>query len=197
MMPLVSTQGGFDLVLGDRLVLRHRPDAPCLFVGLGHARMHMYRGNFDVEDRLTERTPLRHAEVRSKCGAKSIVFAVNPGQPPRIMAMLRVSDDAATIEFATDDPALNRFWLRLVAEADEHVWGGGEQMSYLDLRDRRFPLWTSEPGVGRDKASTITFQADREGRAGGDYWNTQLPSADLPLLPPLRFACRDNGIHRV
>lgn len=57
----------------------------------------------------------------------------------------------------------------------EHVWGGGEQMSYFDLRGRRFPLWTSESGVGRDRSSPITFQADREGRAGGDYWTTNDP----------------------
>ncbi len=66
----------------------------------------------------------------------------------------------------------NRVWLRLVAESDEHVWGGGEQMSYFDMRGRRFPLWTSEPGVGRDKSTEITFKADVTGKSGGDYYNT-------------------------
>ena len=30
----------------------------------------------------------------------------------------------------------------------------------FDLRGRHFPLWTSEPGVGRDKSTHITWQAD-------------------------------------
>jgi alpha-glucosidase len=66
-------------------------------------------------------------------------------------------------------------WLRILAEPGEHVWGGGEQMSYFDLKGRHFPLWTSEPGVGRDKSSEITFKADAMGKAGGDYWNTNYP----------------------
>ncbi len=48
-------------------------------------------------------------------------------------------------------------------------------MSYFDMRGRRFPLWTSEPGVGRDKTTEITFRADVTGKAGGDYWNTNYP----------------------
>ena len=38
-----------------------------------------------------------------------------------------------------------------------------------------FPLWTSEPGVGRDKTTEITFKADVSGKSGGDYWNTNYP----------------------
>lgn len=174
-MPLLVTSGGFELVLGGRLILRHAPDAPCLFVGAGQARMDMHRGNFDIEDRLSERTPLRHVAASREDGADRLAFAAAAGQAPRLVAVLRVAEDGATLAFSTEDPAINRFWLRVPAEADEHVWGGGEQMSYLDLRGRRFPLWTSEPGVGRDKTSLLTFQADREGRAGGDYHNTNYP----------------------
>lgn len=206
-MPLIRTSDGFDLVLGGRLILRHSSAAPCLFAGVGDARMDMHRGNFDIEDRLTERTPLRHAKVTREDGAERIAFAAAPDQKPRIVATLRAREDGAVLDFAAADPAPNRFWLRVAAEADEHVWGGGEQMSYLDLRGRRFPLWTSEPGVGRDKASPITFQADREGRAGGDYWNTNYPQPTF--LSSRRYALhvgttayaafdfRDDGFHEI
>ncbi len=73
------------------------------------------------------------------------------------------------------DASINRVWLRVTAEAGEHVWGGGEQMSYFDMRGREFPLWTSEPGVGRDKSTEITFKADVTGKSGGDYYNTNYP----------------------
>src|SRR6478735_5145388 len=145
-MKIQTTSNGFDLVLDGRLILRHRGDAPCLFVGQGDARMDMYRGNFDIEDYVIERTPLAHAVV-----------------------------SGSDIAFRAEDPALNRIWIRIQAEPGEHVWGGGEQMSYLDMRGRRFPLWTSEPGVGRDKTTEITFKADVTGKSGGDYWNTNYP----------------------
>ena len=48
-------------------------------------------------------------------------------------------------------------------------------MSYFNLRGRNFPLWTSEPGVGRDKTSEITFQSDVIGKTGGDYFTTNYP----------------------
>ena len=129
--------------------------------------MDMYHGNFDIEDRLSERSPMRHVEIRGS----RIAFAAAPGQPARIALTL----DGDCLNFVSMDPSINRIWLRVCADKDEHVWGGGEQMSYFDLRGRRFPLWTSEPGVGRDKTTEITFKADVSGKAGGDYYHTNYP----------------------
>ncbi|WP_230531135.1 alpha-glucosidase [Microvirga roseola] len=170
-MHIKTTADGFDLVLDGRLVLSHRDDAPCLFVGSGEARMDMYRGNFDIEDYVVERTPLRHAAV----SGSEIAFSAAPGQHARLT--LTVSGDGRNgiVAFNAADAAINRVWLRVAAEKGEHVWGGGEQMSYFDMRGRRFPLWTSEPGVGRDKTTEITFKADVTGKSGGDYWNTNYP----------------------
>ncbi|WP_341475315.1 hypothetical protein, partial [Francisella tularensis] len=47
------------------------------------------------------------------------------------------------------DSKFNRFWLRINSDSNEKVYGCGEQLSYFNLRGRHFPLWTSEPGVGR------------------------------------------------
>ncbi|WP_262299584.1 alpha-glucosidase [Microvirga sesbaniae] len=170
-MQIHTTADGFDLILDGRPILRHRGDAPCLFVGQGDARMDMYRGNFDIEDYVIERTPLAHAVV----SGAAIAFSAAPGQPVRVTLELSGDDRTGAIAFRAEDAALNRIWLRVQAEPGEHVWGGGEQMSYFDMRGRRFPLWTSEPGVGRDKTTEITFKADVTGRSGGDYWNTNYP----------------------
>jgi len=62
----------------------------------------------------------------------------------------------------------NRFWMRLFATPDEKVYGCGEQASYFNLRNRNYPLWTSEPGVGRDKQSLTTFYADLKDKAGNE-----------------------------
>lgn len=166
-MQIAQTSTGFTLSLAGRTLLRHSPEAPCLYVGQGDARMDMYRGNFDIEDYVVERSPLRHAMVEGN----RIGFSTAEGQPVRLV--LTVGDGA--IEFSAPDQTINRIWLRVVADRDEHVWGGGEQMSYFDMRGRRFPLWTSEPGVGRDKSSEITFKADVTGKSGGDYYNTNYP----------------------
>jgi alpha-glucosidase len=167
MLRLVGVDEGFDLFAGDRLLIRQRPATPAFFVGHGRADIAMYRGNFDIADRLDERVALRYADVEDG----RAILATCAGAPGELR--LAVEGDALRIE--TDDAHCNRFWLRIVAEADEQLWGAGEQMSYFGLRGRTFPLWTSEPGVGRDKTSPITFQADVTSHAGGDYWSTNYP----------------------
>ncbi|GAK72002.1 alpha-glucosidase [Agrobacterium rubi] len=166
-MKLEQTETGFTLFLNNRAVLNHSDASPAIFIGSGQERMDMYRGNFEIEDYVIERRALAHAQVEGN----RILLSDATGQPPRLI--LTVVDNAITFE--ATDPKLNRLWVRIKADEDEHVWGGGEQMSYFDMRGRRFPLWTSEPGVGRDPTSEITFKANVKDKAGGDYFNTNYP----------------------
>jgi alpha-glucosidase len=166
-MKFETTPGGFTLSLNGRTILQHGSTAPCIFVGRGRDRIDMHRGRFDIEDRLVERCPLTHAVVEGP----RILLSASEGQEPRLILTM----DGNAIAMETPDPSINRLWIRIAADADEHVWGGGEQFSYFDLRNRRFPLWSSEPGVGRDKTTEITFKADVNDKAGGDYHNTYYP----------------------
>src|SRR6478735_923175 len=111
-MKIQTTSNGFDLVLDGRLILRHRSDEPCLFVGQGDARMDMYRGNFDIEDYVIERTPLAHAVV----SGSDIAFSAAPGQPVRLVLQVSGDDRNGSIAFRAEDPALNRIWIRIQAE---------------------------------------------------------------------------------
>lgn len=165
MLRLQPHADGFDLFAGPTLVLRHRADAPALFVGTGHPLVDMYRGNYFLEDQLVERIALRETAIDGD--------RVTLGANGRALLDLTIADGA--IHLAARDPALNRLWLHAVGEPGERLWGGGEQLSYVDMAGRRFPLWTSEPGVGRDKSTLMTFQCDRDHRSGGDYWNTNYP----------------------
>lgn len=164
---LQALPDGFKVYLGGHLVLSHSAASPCFFVGIGQERIDMYRGNFDIEDYVVERSPLRYAQIENN----NVLLAVAEGHAPR----LRLIVNAGSIAIEPMDTTINRLWLRIAAEAGEHVWGGGEQMSYFDMRGRRFPLWTSEPGVGRDKSTELTFKADITARAGGDYYHTNYP----------------------
>jgi len=166
-MILETTPNGFTISLNGHAILRHSASTPAIYVGHGDERMDMYRGNFEIEDYVIERSALRYAVV----DGNTVTLCEREGQPARLV--LRLTDNA--LELSAEDPSINRFWMRVVADHDEHVWGGGEQMSYFDMRGRRFPLWTSEPGVGRDKMSEITFKSNVEGKAGGDYYNTNYP----------------------
>jgi alpha-glucosidase len=166
-MRIERTEDGFELWLQDTLLLRHSPAQPCVAIGRGTANMAMYRGNFDITDDLAEKIELPVVEFDRHI----LLFRADPWAEAALV--LEIQDHSLVV--ARHAPQWNRFWFRLHAEPAEHVWGCGEQMSYFDLRHRRFPLWTSEPGVGRDKSTAITQRADAEGHAGGDYYTTNYP----------------------
>jgi alpha-glucosidase len=166
---IIMHADGFDLFAGEICVLSHRTHAPAFAIGIGTPDMEMVRGTFG--DDLHLRLPL-------DCFAndKGAIRLWSSDRPDSILG-IKVDVDARKLALrirCTDD-AINRLWIDMRSENGEAFWGGGEQMSYLRLNGRRFPFWTSEPGVGRDKSTKLTQTMDAEGLAGGDYWTTNYP----------------------
>ncbi len=156
---------GFDLRFGDHLVLRHRHSCPAVVMARGNPDILMIRGNFRISD--TPSDSIAPADWRmTEAGAELLHDGA-----PALQIMIHGNRLTMTSLLAGYD----RITVGFHAEPDECVWGGGEQMSYLALKGRAFPIWTSEPGVGRDKSTELTRIMDADGMAGGDYWNTNYP----------------------
>ncbi|MFZ5707464.1 MAG: alpha-glucosidase [Pseudomonadota bacterium] len=164
-LEFVANSDGFDLLFDGRLLLRHGPACPALAMARGNPAIEMYRGNFRIED-APEGT------------ISPIAFAIE-GQSITLfdgdVAAATLSIDGNRLAISALLPSHDRLTLSFFAEPGECVWGGGEQMSYVALNGRRFPIWTSEPGVGRDKSTELTRIMDEQGMAGGDYWNSNYP----------------------
>ena len=185
--------GGFDLLLGDRVILRHRIDTPAFRIAKGNPAVTMVRGNFRMEDAPSdERVPryiqpnrVEDAAPHRECF--DLLLAEDADDSAILRVRVSLHDDGATLELFSMLASHDRLNIELVAEADEHVWGGGEQMSYFDLRGRSFPMWTSEPGVGREPGTTLTDKMSADGSfAGGDYWTTNYP--EPTFLSSRRYA---------
>ncbi len=166
----IAAGGGFDLMLGARTLVRHRPGTPAIGLARGAPQIEMVRGNFRIEETRTA-FPL---PPLTSLAADNVVFA-DPASGATVTLSLAPVAGGARLEVVADGSDANRLWLAIAALPDEHVWGGGEQMSYLCLNGRAFPIWTSEPGVGRDKTTELTRLMDQQGMAGGDYWTTNYP----------------------
>ena len=186
MLTVTTAENSFILSLDGRELVRHTPEEPALFLGKGEESIRMYRGNFDVSDRVSERLALRF------CGMEDGT-AVFTGEGLRGKYRLAVTEENGYLRLAgsAEDASFNRLWLRLCARADEHVTGGGEQFSYLDLRGKLFPIWTREQGVGRNKQTRITQLADESDGGGGDYHTTFFPQPSF-LSSRLYFAHLEN-----
>jgi alpha-glucosidase len=160
------TDRGFELQFAGRTLLRHSSDCPTVSLARGNPSITMFRGNFRIEDAPTDRIQpdqWRFSEDRIELLASG-----------RACVRLSLDKDNGLVVEALE-PGFDRLWIRFHAEPGEAIWGGGEQMSYFALNGRAFPMWTSEPGVGRDKSTALTRLMDEQGMAGGDYWNTNYP----------------------
>lgn len=169
MVRLEPNDGGFDLLIGGRIILRHRPNDPAISMLSGCPQVAMVRGNFRHFDDTVAASPLSVCEVTA---AGRVVMA---SADATARCVLTLSPDASRISLAALTPH-NRLAVDFAPDAEDVLWGGGEQMSYLALNGRRFPIWTSEPGVGREPGTPMTDQASADGSfAGGDYWTTNYP----------------------
>ncbi|TCP93474.1 alpha-glucosidase [Cricetibacter osteomyelitidis] len=187
-MELNQINGGFQLTQNEQVLLSHTNRSPAFFVGIGKEKIEIYRGNFAIEDTIVERIPLKHSKIINN----EIHLAYDELTATQLIIRLdslSLQDSKLIIEQL--DSQLNRFWIRLPAQEDEKVWGCGEQMSYFNLRGRHFPLWTSEPGVGRDKNTEITFLSDKYNKAGGDYYHTNYPQPTF--VSSQHYACHVNS----
>lgn len=169
MFEIRQTENGFELRAGGKLILRHSGAHPALFLGSGREKITMYRGNFTVEDRLERRLPLRFETF----DGEKLIFAI-PGGIEKYTVGVSERGGLLYLTGAAAD-GFSRLWIRLEAEPEEHVTGGGEQFSALDLRGRIFPIWTREQGVGRNKLTEVTRLADCSDGGGGDYHTTFFP----------------------
>jgi alpha-glucosidase len=180
-----KTAEGFEAGLDGKVLIEQRLGLPFLRAGRGAGTYEMYRGNFRIAETIDEAIePLRWsveaasgdaARLLFSRGGKRAISVTMRGEAGRLVARFSEVSGGA----APQAPSYNRFRISLPGSGSEHIYGCGEQFSHLDLKGRNFPLWTSEQGVGRNKATEITRLADLDGGSGGDYFWTFFPQASF------------------
>ena len=173
------------LIFDGKDIFFHSAEKPFVFAGRGSGNYEMFRGNFHISEHLDELVGLRDWQIlESSKGHLTIRFA----QAPLYNLLLTITVIEGRLEFSCgtesdgekkDRNRINRWRFHFSAQAEEQVYGCGEQFSYFNLRGHSFPLWTSEQGVGRNKKTAVTWQADVAEGAGGDYYWTFFPQTSF------------------
>lgn len=176
-MKLTYNEDCFTITLNGVIVINHSKDNPCLYVGTGNSNFDMYRGNFEITDQLQSRIPLSRFMIEEDEFTYRIKLSNTKCMKEHVTLSIIKDNNLIKQEILIDSTynESNRYWVRLVSRANEKYYGCGEQLSYFNLKGRNFPLWSSEPGVGRDKSTYVTFLADVKDKAGGDYYTTNYP----------------------
>ncbi len=162
--------GAFDIVCNGVVLLSHSKQKPFMTVGSGDASYSMYHGNFRIREKIARRNPCYEMAVASESEDSVRLLCRSPG----ISVEATAEGNALTLTFTDFEPWINRVWIRFPATPDEHIVGGGEQFSRVDLKGSRLPLWTSEQGVGRGH-DLITLFANIDSRSGGAWHTTYFP----------------------
>ena len=169
MFEIRTTDTNFELLADGKRILCHSDEHPAFFLGCGKEKITMYRGNFNIDDRVELRVPLRLFSA----GGDVLSFEI-PASTEKYTVEVSERDGLLYLRGRETD-LFNRLWVRFEAEPSEHVMGGGEQFSAIDLRGRLYPIWTREQGVGRNKLTEVTRLADCADGGGGDYHTTFFP----------------------
>ena len=152
---------------------------PLLSLGSGTFQALDDRGNFHIEDTEDFSLDFYVASTFEDPETMELLFRSKDCQECSILLVFwqnHLSIDLARSDFG--DYTFNHWHLRIAASEDEYIWGGGEQYSFLNLREGgTYPIWTREQGVGRNKSSTLTQIMDLVGNAGGDYHTSYWPQS--------------------
>jgi alpha-glucosidase len=167
MYKYIKKQDELTIIYNNEIVIKHTKSHPAFYLGYGDERIDSYLGNFAFDDYIEQRIGLDSYRIEGNV----ITFSHHD---IKLSLELEEVENRLNINFRSTE-GYNRFWFRVYATHDEKVYGCGEQASYFNLRGRNFPIWTSEPGVGRDKNSITKFYADLMGKGGGDYYTTYYP----------------------
>lgn len=179
------------LLYNNRIILSYLDNEPIAFIGQGQEDVEMYRGNFKIEDYVVTRIPLNTVRVEKQEHTILLNLSYN-GQAPYFKIGVGFDEvGRLLLTLNGEEESYNRLWLRLHASAEEKVYGCGEQLSHFNLRGKNFPLWSSEPGVGRNKKTLTTFWADVKDMAGGDYYHTNFPQPTF--ISTKKYYCHTNG----
>ena len=163
-----------ELYINDKIIINHNVNNPFITVGSGSGNLEMYRGNFDIDDKVIQKIPLSDCIVNRRTQNTLSVTFSNGGKN-RVTAEFTEDNGRLIITFPEVNNNFNRIWMKFAASEDEQVFGLGEQFTYFNLRGHKFPIWTSEQGVGRNKNTYITRMSDKFDKAGGDYYSTYFP----------------------
>lgn len=177
MLSLKENSDGFELYFKEQKILDHSNENPCVQLGNGGAEFKTpkrHSAYFKIKDMNVEMSGLKLLSIESSGNEKyTIEFSHNfklicKAEKNRLIISPTIAEDVRG--------KYNRFWIKILAHKDEAIYGCGEQLSKLNLKGKTFPLWTQEPGLGRDH-SIPSILADLYMKAGGAWYTTYYPQA--------------------
>jgi len=157
----------------NRLIIHHRPNRPFIQIGQGQAVYREKHANFTIRDTLASKDSCRKLGVE-KAGREQVILT----GPKDLRVICTEEQELFRLRIEAPPAEVNRLWVRLEVDPKEHIFGGGEQFSRLDLKGCKLPLWVEEQGVGRGRGF-ISPLANAHSGAAGHWYSTYFPQTSF------------------
>lgn len=178
MPEITCSRDGLSVSLGGLELFSHSPSRP--LIELGTARC-----DFRTHKRNIASYKIRISKKRMRPLKNITGFTRGPGSATVCfdnLLALNITEDRGLLCVEIDAPEQIRrgclFRLNIPARKGEAVYGMGEQFSYLNLKGRKVPVWTQEPGFAKNR-SLYRLAGDLVMGAGGEWWTNYYPQ---PLM---------------
>ncbi|CAL8100162.1 unnamed protein product [Orchesella dallaii] len=193
-LSVVSDGSGFTVFTDSIPIIKHNVSDPAFFLTSTNITFFENAGNFIITERNDgDRVPVREFDI-----------VIDDAYPPYTLATIdlfnleypghklsiTLHDSETTngvpvscvfsieLQSPFNDTTFNRISMRTVSSSRDHIYGLGEQYTYLDLKGHNYTIWTREQGVGRNQSDGFTQIIDLgEPGAGGDYDYTYWPQS--------------------
>ncbi|MCP4761842.1 MAG: alpha-glucosidase [archaeon] len=169
---------GFDLKFKGRQIIHHDSNNPCVFLGHHEPNIQMqarYVGFYKkIKTKVTQINSLNQVEIVEITQNESYILKFGK----EFEIGVKIIDNRLVLEpklLPESAEQWTHFSLKLSANSNEAIYGGGEQFSFLNLRGRNLPLWTQEPGFVKKRKSVLKYILDAVIGAGGEWWTTYYP----------------------
>lgn len=172
MLKLVTEPKGLTLSMDGVRILDHSQDLPCVSIGSLDLEIEVRHGMYRIlRDQPRWKKALREARVISAGPSRveldfSGLLRLVIEEEADCARMTPVPTGLAGLAGLAGGENVNWMSLGLPLPRGEPVLGAGEQLSHVDLRGKRLPMWTTEPGVGRGMNYAKLLADIHSGRGG-------------------------------
>jgi alpha-glucosidase len=172
-----SETSEFTLSYKGVILLEHSPRFPCVELANANPDLRMnprFIAYYKLKNKVSNRRPLVAVEKIISGDDITIEFdKVFRLHARVVLGRLELVPELINRDIETMKNN-DHFIINIKADETEAIYGCGEQFSFLNLRGRRVPLWTLEPGIVKNH-SPFKYLADAAIGAGGEWWTTYYP----------------------
>lgn len=140
----VDQGSGFQIIWKNRIIINHQRSKPAFSIGRGEDISESHSGFFKIKEKNVHLHPLLDWNL-DFYDENELKITFNND----LTVLFSIENNRITISSTALNKSYNRFRLKLEADLNEQIYGGGEQYGHLNLRGKKVPIWISEPGVGR------------------------------------------------